>query len=350
MNEAIPVQLDGAGKVYPGDVVAVRDLSLVVRAGQTIALLGPNGAGKTTTIRMILGLAKPTQGTVGVFGRDPRDSTARMRIGAMLQIAEMPATLTVREHIIQFSAYYPRPLAVAQTLRMAALEDVANRRSERLSGGQRQRLAFALAICGDPDLLVLDEPTANLDIESRVGLWDAIRTFASRGKTIIFTTHYLAEADAFAERIALISRGALVADGSPADIKASAGVSELEGAYLALTKSFAREAVFHGQHREPAIVIITCPELQKEMVGVCLLSRVLQLVSLLTMFVVHAQMLGIALQRHCGGTGVLHLALHGIPTGLVERWEQTLLSVAEPGVTSAAALAWDITLPYESFK
>ena len=243
MNESVPVQLDGAGKVYSGGVVAARNISLTVPAGQTMALLGPNGAGKTTTIRMILGLARPTTGTVGVFGRDPRDTAARERIGTMLQTAQIPSTLTVREHITLFSAYYRRPLAIAETLRTAALDDVANRRSERLSGGQRQRLAFALAICGDPDLLILDEPTANLDIESRVGLWEAIRTFARRGKTIIFTTHYLAEADAFAERIALISRGSIVADGSPAAIKASAGAAELEGAYLALTKSFALEAV-----------------------------------------------------------------------------------------------------------
>ena len=170
MNESVPVQLEGAGKVYPGGITAARDLSLTVPAGQTMALLGPNGAGKTTTIRMILGLARPTTGTARVFGRDPRDAAARVRIGTMLQTAEMPATLTVREHITLFSAYYPRPLSSTETLRTAALEDVANRRSEHLSGGQRQRLAFALAICGDPDLLVLDEPTTNLDIESRFKL------------------------------------------------------------------------------------------------------------------------------------------------------------------------------------
>lgn len=242
MIDSIPVQLTGISKVYPGGIAAVREVSLTVAPGQTLALLGPNGAGKTTTIRTILGLVRPTVGTVRVFGRDPRDVATRLRIGTMLQIAELPASLSVREHITLFSAYYPQPLAIEETLRLAALDELADRRSERLSGGQRQRLAFALAICGDPDLLVLDEPTASLDIESRVALWNQIRVLAGRGKTIVFTTHQLAEADALADRIAFISRGSIVADGSPAEIKARAGTRELETAYLTLTKNVALEA------------------------------------------------------------------------------------------------------------
>jgi len=241
MIDSIPVQLTDLSKVYPGGIAAVREVSLSVAPGQTLALLGPNGAGKTTTIRAILGLVRPTLGTVRVFGRDPRDVATRLRIGTMLQIAELPAGLTVREHITLFSAYYPQPLAIEETLRLAALDELADRRSERLSGGQRQRLAFALAICGDPDLLVLDEPTASLDIESRVALWEQIRVLAVRGKTIVFTTHQLAEADALADRIAFISRGSIVADGSPAEIKARAGTRELETAYLTLTKSVTLE-------------------------------------------------------------------------------------------------------------
>ena len=242
MIDSIPVQLTGISKVYPGGIAAVREVSLTVAPGQTLALLGPNGAGKTTTIRTILGLVRPTVGTVRVFGRDPRDVATRLRIGTMLQIAELPASLSVREHITLFSAYYPQPLAIEETLRLAGLAELADRRSERLSGGQRQRLAFALAICGDPDLLVLDEPTASLDIESRVALWEQIRVLAVRGKTIVFTTHQLAEADALADRIAFISRGSIVADGSPAEIKARAGTRELETAYLTLTKNVALEA------------------------------------------------------------------------------------------------------------
>ena len=242
MIDSIPVQLTGISKVYPGGIAAVREVSLTVAPGQTLALLGPNGAGKTTTIRTILGLVRPTVGTVRVFGRDPLDVATRLRIGTMLQIAELPASLSVREHITLFSAYYDQPLAIEETLRLAALDDLADRRSERLSGGQRQRLAFALAICGDPDLLVLDEPTASLDIESRVALWNQIRVLAGRGKTIVFTTHQLAEADALADRIAFISRGSIVADGSPAEIKARAGTRELETAYLTLTKNVALEA------------------------------------------------------------------------------------------------------------
>ena len=243
MKNEIPIQLLGAGKIYPGGIVAVRDVSLTLVPGETIALLGPNGAGKTTTIRMMLGIAKPSLGTVRVFGRDPRDAAARVRLGTMLQIAEIPAALTVREHVTLFSSYYPQPLPVDETLHLAAVDDFANRRSERLSGGQRQRLAFALAICGDPDVLVLDEPSANLDIESRAALWDQIRILAKRGKTIVFTTHYLAEADALADRIALISRGSIVVDGSAAEIKARAGTRELEAAYHRLTKSPQLDAV-----------------------------------------------------------------------------------------------------------
>ena len=241
MNE-IPIELTRASKVCPGDIVAARDISLTIVPGETLALFGPNGAGKTTTIRLILGLAKPSSGVVRVFGRDPREAPARMRIGTMLQIAEIPASLTVREYVTLFSSYDPHPLPIDETLRLAAIDDLANRRSERLSGGQRQRLPFAIAICGDPDLLVLDEPTATLDIESRVALWDQIRLLAKRGKSIIFTTHYLAEADALADRIALISRGAIVADGSPAEIKARAGTAHLEVAYLTLTKTNVLEA------------------------------------------------------------------------------------------------------------
>ncbi|MGB8266037.1 MAG: ABC transporter ATP-binding protein [Candidatus Velthaea sp.] len=242
MLDSTPVRLAGVGKIYPGGITAVRDLSLTVTPGQTLALLGPNGAGKTTTLRMILGLAAPTSGVVRVFGHDPRDAAARSRIGTMLQIAEMPAALTVSEQITLFSSYYPQPLALDDVIRLAALDGLAKRRAERLSGGQRQRLAFALAICGDPDLLVLDEPTANLDIESRVALWDQIRVLAARGKSIIITTHHLAEADALADRIAFIARGSIVADGTPAEIRARAGTAELEAAYLALTKTADLEA------------------------------------------------------------------------------------------------------------
>jgi ABC-2 type transport system ATP-binding protein len=242
-NAALPaLRVDRLYKRY-GDFTAVDGISLEVARGDFFGFLGPNGAGKTTTIRMILGLAAPTGGDVRVFGRDPRDSAARVRIGTMLQSAEMPATLTVREHITLFSSYYPAPLPIDDVIRLAALDGLENRRAQRLSGGQRQRLAFALAICGDPDLLVLDEPTSGLDIESRVMLWDRIRVLAARGKSIIITTHHLAEADALADRIAFIARGSIVADGTPAEIKERAGTRELEAAYLALTKVQSLEAI-----------------------------------------------------------------------------------------------------------
>jgi len=204
-----------------GEVHALRQVDFSVRAGELVALLGPNGAGKTTAVKLFLGLSKPTTGTVSVFGGDPIHAEVRTRIGAMLQVAKVPETLRVREHIDLFSSYYPNPLPLAETLTLAGLQEIKDREFGELSGGQRQRVLFALALCGNPDILFLDEPTVGLDVESRRVLWEEIRRLVARGKTVLLTTHYLEEADALADRVVVINRGEIIAEGTPAEIKAN---------------------------------------------------------------------------------------------------------------------------------
>src|ERR1700756_377746 len=211
--------LEGVNKNY-GDARALRGVNFRVRAGEVLALLGPNGAGKTTAVKLLLGLLQPTSGKARVFGGDPTNPENRMRTGAMLQVGRVPETLRVREHIDLFSTYYQRPMAPAEVLAAAGLEKLRDRKFGELSGGQKQRVLFALAICGDPDLLFLDEPTVGLDVEARRMLWDEIRQLVSRGKTVLLTTHYLQEADALADRVAVINKGAIIAEGTPTTIKA----------------------------------------------------------------------------------------------------------------------------------
>lgn len=206
-----------------GATTALDGLDLTLHAGEIVALLGPNGAGKSTAVRLMLGLAAPTSGTVRIFGGDPRDAMARTRVGAMLQVARMVETLRVGEHLDLFRSYYPRPLAVAEIVRFAQLEGIEDRLFGQLSGGQKQRVLFALALCGDPDLIFLDEPTVGMDIEARRGLWQQIRQLKARGKTVLLTTHYLEEADALADRVVVINKGRVVSAGTPAEIKRISG-------------------------------------------------------------------------------------------------------------------------------
>lgn len=203
-----------------GSVTALDGLSLTLRRGEVLALLGPNGAGKSTAIRCLLGLTKPSAGTVRVFGHDPREAATRSRIGAMLQVARVPEVLTVREHLDLFRSYYPRPLPMAEIVRIAQLEGIEEKQFGKLSGGQKQRMLFGLALAGDPDIVFLDEPTVGLDIEARRGLWAQIRLLAEHGKTVLLTTHYLEEADALAHRVVVINKGRVVCEGTPAEIKA----------------------------------------------------------------------------------------------------------------------------------
>jgi ABC-2 type transport system ATP-binding protein len=218
-NQSVAVaELRDAIKTF-GKVRALDGVSLAVGQGETVALLGPNGAGKTTAILLLLGLRRPTSGSAKLFGRDPRDRASRLRTGVMLQESGVPDTLKVGEVIELFRRLYPQPLTVAAALAAAGLERQATALVTGLSGGQRQRLYFALAIVGDPDLLFLDEPTVGLDVEARRAFWTVIAEKARQGRAVLLTTHYLEEADALADRVVMIGRGRVIAEGTPAEIK-----------------------------------------------------------------------------------------------------------------------------------
>ncbi|MFE0190616.1 ABC transporter ATP-binding protein [Streptomyces sp. NPDC058989] len=208
-----------------GAVRAVDGLDLEITAGETVALLGRNGAGKSTTVNMLLGLLPPGSGTVRLFGGTPETAVRAGRVGAMLQDGKAVPRVTVRELITFVAATYPAPLDVAEALELAGLAEFAGRRVDRLSGGQAQRVRFAMALAGNPELLVLDEPTAALDVEARRAFWRSMRAYARRGNTIVFSTHYLEEADDNADRIVVIDGGKVVADGSGEEIRRRAGGS-----------------------------------------------------------------------------------------------------------------------------
>lgn len=219
-NTSAPASLNGVSHRY-GDRLALNQLSLTLHPGEVVALLGPNGAGKTTAIKLLLGLLQPTQGQALVFGHSPRERRTRERIGAMLQVARVPETLQVREYLDLFRAYYPHPLPQDDIIDAAGLRGIEQQQFKELSGGQRQRVLFALALCGDPDLIFLDEPTLGMDIETRHALWAQVRSLSARGKTVLLTTHYLEEADTLADRIIVIAKGNIIAEGTPTEIKAS---------------------------------------------------------------------------------------------------------------------------------
>jgi len=211
--------LDHVTKRFPNGVIALADLSLTLRRGEVVALLGPNGAGKSTAVKLLMGLSSPTSGSVSIFGADPRNHSARMRTGVMLQVGRAPEMLRVREHIELFRGYYPNPMAFAEIIQVAGLSGIESRFFGQLSGGQKQRVLFALALAGDPDLVFLDEPTVGLDIKSRRSMWAQIELLAARGKTVLLTTHYLEEADSLAQRIVVIDKGRIVCEGTPAEVK-----------------------------------------------------------------------------------------------------------------------------------
>jgi len=210
-----------------GPVTALAGVDLEIARGQLLALLGPNGAGKTTAVRLLLGLSTPDSGAARVFGREPRERAARMRIGAMLQVGRVPETLRVSEHIRLFSSYYAKPLPFEETVALAGLEGIERRLFGKLSGGQQQRVLFALAVCGNPDILVLDEPTAGLDVDSRRALWRHIRAFVARGGSVLLTTHYLEEADALADRIVVLNHGRIAAAGTSSEVRQRAAARKI---------------------------------------------------------------------------------------------------------------------------
>jgi ABC-2 type transport system ATP-binding protein len=221
MNEHA-VLFQGVTKSF-GAVRAVDGLNLSIDRGETVALLGANGAGKSTSISMLLGLLEPTTGQVSVLGGSPHGAVAAGRIGAMLQDGGLMPGVTVGALVGLACRMYAHPRPVAELLADADLTAIAGRRTDRLSGGQEQRLRFALAIAGNPNVLVLDEPTAAMDVESRRAFWTTIRGYAAGGRTVLFATHYLEEADENADRIVVIAGGRIVTDGTPTEIKAAAG-------------------------------------------------------------------------------------------------------------------------------
>jgi ABC-2 type transport system ATP-binding protein len=245
-----------------GKVTALDGFSLELYPGEVVALLGPNGAGKTTAVRLLLGLLSPHAGQVRVLGGDPREDLTRTRMGAMLQVSRVPEMLRVREHIDLFRSYYPNPLPAAEIVRMAQLDGLESRLFGKLSGGQKQRVLFGLALCGNPDLVFLDEPTVGMDIESRRALWDRIRALSAAGKAVLLTTHYLEEADMLASRIVVIRDGKDVAHGTPAQIKHQTGgrrircVTRLDADWIRALPGVANVA----QDREALLIHTEAPE------------------------------------------------------------------------------------------
>jgi len=220
------VALRGLTKTFAsptGPVRAVRGIDVTIAPGETVALLGPNGAGKSTTIDMILGLAEPDSGAARVFGTSPTGAVDAGRVSAMLQTGGLVEYLSVRELVEMMASLYPDPLAVDDAIALTGIGDIAGQPTRKLSGGQTQRVRAALALVADPDLLILDEPTVAMDVEGRHAFWETMRAFAARGKTILFATHYLEEADAYADRAVLMAHGRIVADGPTNEIKAMVG-------------------------------------------------------------------------------------------------------------------------------
>ena len=254
-------RLHSVSKSY-GNVLALDHFSFQLARGEVVALLGPNGAGKTTAVRLLLGLIAPSSGSVRVLGEDPRESQARTRIGAMLQVGRVPEVLRVRELIDLFRSYYPAPMPVRDVIRTARLEGFEDRTFGKPSGGQKQRTLFALAMCGNPDLILLDEPTVGMDIESRRALWDQIRQLAAEGKTVLLTTHYLEEADMLASRVVVINGGKTICEGTPSEIRRSISgrrircITQLDPAFLATLPT----VIAVKQDREAVVVTAEAAE------------------------------------------------------------------------------------------
>ena len=216
---AAPAGLTAVRKCY-GAAVALDGLDLSVRSGELLAVLGPNGAGKSTAISMLLGLQRPDSGEALLFGRSPCDIDARRGVGVMMQEVVLPAELKVRELIDMTRAYYPAPLTLSATVALAGVDGIAGRPYGKPSGGQKRQAQFALAVCGRPRLLFLDEPTTGLDIDARKTLWAALRSLVADRVTIVLTTHYIEEAEALADRVVLLTKGRCIAEGAVAEMRA----------------------------------------------------------------------------------------------------------------------------------
>jgi ABC-2 type transport system ATP-binding protein len=254
------VALLGITKRY-ASVVAVDNLHLTIEPGEVVALLGPNGAGKSTTIDMLLGLGRPDSGSVALFGDDPVAAIQSGQVGAMLQSGGLLPDLSVTEMVTLAASLQRRPRPVAQVLARAGLTEAAKQRICKLSGGQQQRVRFAMALVGNPDLIVLDEPTTGLDVEARRAFWASMREETAHGRTVLFATHYLDEADAYADRIVLMRSGRVVADGTAAQIK-----SVVSGRVIRATLPGADQAALAGLRGVDSVevrgdtVLLTCSD------------------------------------------------------------------------------------------
>jgi ABC-2 type transport system ATP-binding protein len=254
------IEARGLRKSY-GSIEAVRGVDISIEQGETVALLGPNGAGKSTTIDMLLGLAEPDGGTVSVLDGSPSAAIDAGWIGAMLQTGALIRDLSVGELVTMVASLYPDPLDVHETLELTGLTEVAAQRTQKLSGGQTQRVRFAVALVSNPKLLVLDEPTVAMDVEGRHSFWATMREQAARGRTILFATHYLEEADAYADRAVLMAHGLVVADGPTTEIKAMVGSrtirATLPGADL---DTLGRLPGVSGVERRGEAVVLACAD------------------------------------------------------------------------------------------
>ncbi|HEV3094316.1 MAG TPA: ABC transporter ATP-binding protein [Solirubrobacteraceae bacterium] len=254
------IEARGLHKSY-GSVHAVRGIDVSIAAGETVALLGPNGAGKSTTIDMILGLAEPDQGEVSVFGGSPSAAVDAGYVGAMLQTGALIRDLSVRELVDMVASLYPSPLPVSEALELTGMSELADQRTQKLSGGETQRVRFAVALVANPKLLVLDEPTVAMDVEGRRSFWGTMRELAAHGRTILFATHYLEEADAYADRAVLMAHGRVVADGPTNEIKARVGTRTIK-ATLPRADLAALRALpgVSGAERRGEAVVLSCTD------------------------------------------------------------------------------------------
>jgi ABC-2 type transport system ATP-binding protein len=253
------IRLSGLVKSH-GEVRAVRGIDVSIAAGETVALLGPNGAGKSTTIDMLLGLLRPDAGSVTIFGLPPEQAIHQGSVGAMLQTGGLIRDLSVRELVAMIAGLYPKPLGVDETLELSGIREIAGQRTQKLSGGQTQRVRAAIALVSNPELLVLDEPTVARDVEGRRDFWKTMRAFAARGKTVLFATHYLDEADAYADRAVLMAHGRVVADGPTNEIKAMVGTRTLRATLDAPLENLERLPGVTTAERRGEAVVLTCAD------------------------------------------------------------------------------------------
>jgi ABC-2 type transport system ATP-binding protein len=224
-NEAI-TSIRNVGKYFDEKLV-LSDINLDLFEGEVVSILGPNGAGKTTLINAMLGRLSLDSGEISILGCAPETIQVKRHTGAMLQVSGLPDMSTIKEHIQLFQSYYAHPMEYGEVMAFSGLKDIENQYSKTLSGGQKQRLLFALAICGNPKLLFLDEPTVGMDVDARKSLWKAIERMKSRGTSILLTTHYLEEADQLSDRIIMLNRGKIIREGTPDQIKSQINTKKI---------------------------------------------------------------------------------------------------------------------------